>query len=908
MQFARHRSIGFVMDMGIAAFDIQKQGVDSKRYERFVREQNITPKEYKEVYETLIENILYDFYKDKKHENKFIESLLDELKTYYHQYQDYNETMFATQKQLDYITLLFFFIPFIAQATHFFTLHHKEQPLLIDRILPDTTYTAIQKALLLIQNDIDLTKIPHIIHSKDTQTIKTIKPLEIIKELIAQTLKENNEYAKGDDTIRKNIAHWLADSQSKERALPAKESLQNIAEISRYCKSFSKDKLYNLLCIARALQYMYDEAIKYFGEDLTNLAIKHFRLINTIILHRNMFAMHTQDVRSFDNFLTQHYQSKVSKEAYQSLCRYLDWYIDASLFNVFLEFHADKESFTPQKGEILKEMFAHYTEIINPLLMLTEENFFQHIEVFLPVNAFSHKECSVELERYMEATTQSFYNPNSTKIKNLSSQELESLFNIEPKEDIKLMQEAYFLTQPRREKELGDKERLEAIFKELDSISKTEDNPYIAFPKARFYAQMRDFDNALKYYLKSLESGKGVLGRNYRYCIKEGLMIAAQSTRKEQVDLHNAKSDFTKFYKEAYFAGLIDEDTESLKQHFLIDEKKKFDLYFVHLFSKSTIKSNAKKKSKAINISPNFSIALMNDFDSIKIDFTNPNKWLKEYPNPITQLMHCCDYGDIESVKKLIEAGADVNMKKKNDNATALICTIQDMPFHKPSQQHIEIAQTLIPKMSREAINARLVKKKETALSLSMYYGLDTIVKLLLENGADPNLKHCTMGDMTALYWCIQLIACAKGNHRKITPFRKKPFSNADIKNMAKTMPLNATFDDELLMGFQNVMQNDVWSFCESMVMKEQDKFFKSNVELYYRIFDILLPYCDVNIPQENLYNISPLMFATELNEVELVKKLLGRGADKNHKNSYGKSAYDYACVHYNIELMRMLQ
>ena len=525
----------------------------------------------------------------------------------------------------------------------------------------------------------------------------------------------------------------------------------------------------------------------------------------------------------------------------------------------------------------------------------------------MPVNAFSPKECSVELERYMEATTQSFYNPNSTKIKNLSSQELESLFNIEPKEDIKLMQEAYFLTQPGREKELGDKERLEAIFKELDSISKTEDNPYIAFPKARFYAQMRDFDNALKYYLKSLEFGKGVLGRNYRYCIKEGLMIAAQSTRKKQVDLHNAKSDFTKFYKEAYFAGLIDENIESLKQYFLTDEKKKFDLYFTHLFSKSIIKSNAKKKSKAINISPNFSIALRHDFDSIKIDFANPNKWLKEYPNPITQLMHCCAYGDIESVKKLIEAGADVNMKKKNDNATALIYTIPDLIFNEPSQQHIEIAQTLIPKMSKEAINARLVKKKETALSLSMYYGLDTIVKLLLENGADPNLKHCTMGDMTALYWCIQLISCAKGNHRKITPFRKKPFSNADIKNMAKTMPLNATFDDELLMGFQNVMQSDMREFYEIM-MKEQDKFFKSNVELYYRVFDILLPYCDVNIPQENLYNISPLMFATELNEVELVKKLLGRGADKNHKNSYGKSAYDYACVHYNIELMRILQ
>jgi len=53
------------------------------------------------------------------------------------------------------------------------------------------------------------------------------------------------------------------------------------------------------------------------------------------------------------------------------------------------------------------------------------------------------------------------------------------------------------------------------------------------------------------------------------------------------------------------------------------------------------------------------------------------------------------------------------------------------------------------------------------------------------------------------------------------------------------------------------------------------------------------------------------LIFATELNELEIVQQLLEKGADKNAKTLQGHQAIDYA-LHYhkkpNIELIKILR
>ena len=121
-----------------------------------------------------------------------------------------------------------------------------------------------------------------------------------------------------------------------------------------------------------------------------------------------------------------------------------------------------------------------------------------------------------------------------------------------------------------------------------------------------------------------------------------------------------------------------------------------------------------------LNITPNMS-ELIKDRD-ITIDFDKPNKSLTDFPNPITQLMYCCLKGDRESVKKLLDSGVDVDVLKRNDNASALhFCINEFIPnYCEVTQEHIEIAKLLIPRMKKETLHSRLVKKKRD-YTLSLY-------------------------------------------------------------------------------------------------------------------------------------------------------------------------------------------
>ena len=84
---------------------------------------------------------------------------------------------------------------------------------------------------------------------------------------------------------------------------------------------------------------------------------------------------------------------------------------------------------------------------------------------------------------------------------------------------------------------------------------------------------------------------------------------------------------------------------------------------------------------------------------------------------------------------------------------------------------------------------------------------------------------------------------------------------------------------------------------------------YKERKENYYKIFDMIVESIKhVDIVQENASNFTPLLYATEINETELVKKLIAKGANKYHKNADGKMPYDFAQVHYNLELMSLLR
>lgn len=80
-------------------------------------------------------------------------------------------------------------------------------------------------------------------------------------------------------------------------------------------------------------------------------------------------------------------------------------------------------------------------------------------------------------------------------------------------------------------------------------------------------------------------------------------------------------------------------------------------------------------------------------------------------------------------------------------------------------------------------------------------------------------------------------------------------------------------------------------------------------LEEYYAIFDLLLESTsNVDNVEKDCNGFTPLLFATEIGEVECVKKLLAKGANKEHKNSDGYNAYAIAEHFHHIELMSLLR
>ena len=460
------------------------------------------------------------------------------------------------------------------------------------------------------------------------------------------------------------------------------------------------------------------------------------------------------------------------------------------------------------------------------------------------------------------------------------------------------------------EKEFND------VFKKITEQGYTAENmPYVAWAKARFYAQKKEFKEATDYYVLALENGKNSMGKHYIDIVKEGLIVSAHTTRKEKLDLTNAKSPFVKFYKEAYFLKLINFLPAEINQYFLNDMKKKFSLYFTELYP--SIKKTTKGEFKPYDNG----IIYKSDIDNIKLDLKKPDKCIKDkFTNPKTQLMHFACFGKYNDVKKLIDAGANVNKMRFNDNGTALTMVLSNEFMGKKRDEAIKIAKLLISKMSEEALCAKLPKKKMTALGFAIDLGYVEIVKLLIEKGADIN-QVIKYEDVSPLYYTVSKIGNANKDPSALNSL--DVLNDSEILEMVNsqlsTLPMfrNAITDKEKIESYKNSqrlidsspgnkeLKNHILNFY-----REQSR---RHIEEYYQIFELLLnahPNLELRF-KGNLNTI--LMLATELNQAELVKRLLDAGADKNAtiddiiNPTIKHTAKAYAIKNNNKELMSLL-
>lgn len=522
----------------------------SKELERFRKNDELSLHEYKDMRDTLIERIASVLCAD---DLRSLEAILGNALEYYESYTSRIETLGASQKQLDFATLVHFVIPFVAPLFEYI-MDSKHESLIIDRILPEIIreQSAVQKALAFITNDVDLKKYCEI--SGDRNSFENIGYSKILTTLLINTNSAQAQDAsdiKSDETLGKSVANWLNGSHK-----PNYESIQDISQIATYCENLSPTQISSLLHIAKLIDGFFNWAGQYFGKELCEVLIAHYRLMNV-----------------FGVLESRELLEQVLQACVRQTPKLLDYY-EHDVFAICM----DKSKIGYDCG------YKHYTQALSLSLRIAHKHYFEYIDFFVPSRAFAPT-CSgvnVDLKIYLQSCMQALTNPKH--IISLTEPQILELFDKSFESYAKAQGKLFTASLPH--KPLNEKAFTDGL-EEVESLNAYKNDPYLHFMQGRFYAhkarnshtkQKELLKKAQEHYLNALEYGKGVMGENYKKVVEEGMAVSANLTRQNTLDVNNAKAPLSKFYKSAYFLGLVSQadDVGYLVQYF----RHKFTLLF----------------------------------------------------------------------------------------------------------------------------------------------------------------------------------------------------------------------------------------------------------------------------------------------------------------------------------------
>jgi len=186
----------------------------------------------------------------------------------------------------------------------------------------------------------------------------------------------------------------------------------------------------------------------------------------------------------------------------------------------------------------------------------------------------------------------------------------------------------------------------------------------------------------------------------------------------------------------------------------------------------------------------------------------------------------------------------------------------------------------------------------DTPLLAASDYGFSDIVKILLENGANPNKTRNDDYSCSALH-----LACEKG-HFNIVELLLAHKADVDSKSRnGITVLIHACsknhFEIVKLLLDNKADANKKAPYGDSALVNAAEL---NNIEMVRLLLD---RQADVNLiaPRGN----SALFFAVKYNNIEMVRLLLARGADVNIKTRNGFSALHIACSSGNLEIVKLL-
>jgi len=247
----------------------------------------------------------------------------------------------------------------------------------------------------------------------------------------------------------------------------------------------------------------------------------------------------------------------------------------------------------------------------------------------------------------------------------------------------------------------------------------------------------------------------------------------------------------------------------------------------------------------------------------------NPDHINKKGPAGSTPLMYAALYGEVDSVRQLLKAGADPNLQNEA-GATALMW----------ATDNLEIVTELVEHGAE--LNAKSSDSRTPLLVASGRFGAAPVVKFLLDHGANPSAHSPALGGvMTPL-----AEAAYVGDE---TVLRMLAARGADVKG-AGPNPLEFAIVArcagciDLLMGSAEKDDLSLQALLDSPPLENT------------RAINSLLDHgADVNAKDPDGNTLLMLVAACDEASIETVKRLIAGGADVNAKNPRGQVALDFA-------------
>jgi|GEM_PF-868992 len=310
------------------------------------------------------------------------------------------------------------------------------------------------------------------------------------------------------------------------------------------------------------------------------------------------------------------------------------------------------------------------------------------------------------------------------------------------------------------------------------------------------------------------------------------------------------------------------------------------------------------------------------------IDLENKQKLDTRYPNKKTKIGETGKKGiqqltlaiyqkDFEATKKLIESGATVNCLSDSNESPLLMALEMANRYDYPSDKQDERFFELISQQVHDVavVNQATKKVKHLSLIVAVKSGNSEIVQKLLDMGADVNLRGET-DNQTALNICLKVISAVK-QPKKHWETQMAMGLSAEVLEAARRHS-NGALGSSIEQVKANIVRQlsdplfrDCLKVASSMHQVRSEKF---NLDELRKIAVILIKAgADPNAEHSSpLLGFTPLMLATELDEVSLVEEMLIHGGqpDKtyyDHKAKGRPDCWHIAYYHRAIKVRHLL-